>query len=237
MPGSTSLADYVSGVYGAVGLLLALRAAEQSGRGQSVDLGLYEGIFRMLDELAPAYARDGFVRTRMGADTVNAVPHSHYPTADGKWVAIAATSDKMFARLAAAMGRPELAAGGPYGKVAAREAAREDVNRLVAEWTGGLPQHEVLSRCAAEEVPSGPINNIADIFRDPQFAARGNLLRVVDDRVGEITIPNVVPLLSRTPGHVTHLGPELGAHNDEIYRGLLGLQAGDLAALRKDGVI
>ncbi len=237
MPGSTSLADYLSGVYGAVGVLLALRSAEQTGQGQVVDLGLYESMFRMLDELAPAYAKFGAVRKRSGAETFNSVPHSHYPTADGKWVAIACTNDKMFARFADVMGRPELANPDAFGKVETRLTQREEVNRLVTEWTRGRTQREVLDQCAAGEVPSGPIYNIAEIFQDPQFAARGNLLSVLDPRAGEIVVPNVVPRLSRTPGRVDHLGAALGAHNAEVYTGLLGLASTELDALKEDGVI
>jgi succinyl-CoA:(S)-malate CoA-transferase subunit A/succinyl-CoA:(S)-malate CoA-transferase subunit B len=237
MPGSTSLADYLSGVYGAVGVLLALRSAEQTGQGQVVDLGLYESMFRMLDELAPAYAKFGAVRKRSGAETFNSVPHSHYPTADGKWVAIACTNDKMFARFADVMGRPELANPDAFGKVETRLTQREEVNRLVTEWTHGRTQREVLDQCAAGEVPCGPIYNIAEIFQDPQFAARGNLLSVLDPRAGEIVVPNVVPRLSRTPGRVDHLGAALGAHNAEVYTGLLGLASTELDALKEDGVI
>jgi succinyl-CoA:(S)-malate CoA-transferase subunit A/succinyl-CoA:(S)-malate CoA-transferase subunit B len=237
MPGSTSLADYLSGVYGAVGVLVALRAAEQTGEGQVVDLGLYESMFRVLDELAPAYAKFGTVRQRSGAETFNSVPHSHYPTADGKWVAIACTNDKMFARLADVMGRPELSNPERFGPVQARLTHRAEVNQIVTAWTRGRSQRDVLDQCAAGEVPCGPIYNIAEIFQDPQFAARGNLLRVQDPRAGDVTIPNVVPRLSRTPGQVEHLGPALGAHNAEVYTGLLGLAPGDLDALREDGVI
>ena len=110
MPGSTTLADYLTGIYGAYGVLLALRVKERTGKGQVIDIGLYEPMFRFLDELAPVYAATGHVRERMGADTYNSVPHSHYPTSDGQWVAIACTNDKMFARLAETIGRPELAA-------------------------------------------------------------------------------------------------------------------------------
>ena len=88
-PGSATLPDYLSGIYGAVGALMALRVAERTGQGQYVDIGLYESVFRILDELAPAYAYRGYVRERMGPGTVNVVPHSHYPTRDGKWIAIA----------------------------------------------------------------------------------------------------------------------------------------------------
>jgi len=237
MPGSTSLADYASGLYGALGVLLALRVKERTGQGQVIDIGLYEPMFRLLDELAPAYARDGFVRPRMGADTVNAVPHSHYPTRDGKWVALAATSDKMFQRLAAAMGRPELAGAESFGLVARRVERRDEVNRLVAEWTGNLTRDEVLRRCAEEEVPCGPIYDIGEIFTDPQFAARGNLQTIKDARFGEITVPAPVPRLSKTPAKIEQLGPELGQHNAEVYGELLGLDAGELEELRGEGVV
>ena len=109
-PGSATIPDYMAGIYGALGTLLALQAREKTGRGQVVDIGLYEPIFRILDELAPAFQPTrAIVRQRMGPGTVNVVPHSHYPTKDGRWIAIACTNDKIFARLAEAMGRPELA--------------------------------------------------------------------------------------------------------------------------------
>jgi crotonobetainyl-CoA:carnitine CoA-transferase CaiB-like acyl-CoA transferase len=108
-PGSATIPDYMAGLYGALGTLLALQARQKTGQGQVVDIGLYEPIFRILDELAPAFQQTGFVRQRMGPGTVNVVPHSHYPTRDGRWIAIACTSDKIFARLAEAMGAPELA--------------------------------------------------------------------------------------------------------------------------------
>ena len=108
VPGSTSLADYMSGLFGAVGVMIALRHAERTGEGQIIDIGLYESIFRVLDELAPSYARSGYQRERMGPDTVNIVPHSHYETRDSHWVALACSNDRMWQRLARAMGRPEL---------------------------------------------------------------------------------------------------------------------------------
>lgn len=237
MPGSTSLADYLTGTYGALGVLIALRHRDRTGEGQYIDIALFEPIFRFLDELAPAYARHGYVRERMGADTVNVAPHSHYPTADGKHVAIACTSDKMFARLAEVMGRPELAGEGRYGKVAARLEERADVNRIVGEWTGSMSREEVLNKLKEGEVPSGPIYNIAEIFEDEQFAARGMLEKVMDERVGEITVPATLPRLSKTPGRIAHLGPPLAAHNDEVYGGLLGLSDEERSALRAEGVI
>ncbi|MFH3976531.1 CaiB/BaiF CoA transferase family protein, partial [Acinetobacter pittii] len=114
MPGSTSLADYLSGLWSAVAVMVALRVAEKTGRGQFIDIALYASVFRVLDEIAPVYERLGIVRSRMGADTITTVPHSHYETRDGKWVALACSSDKMFARLAKAMERPDLATDPRY---------------------------------------------------------------------------------------------------------------------------
>jgi crotonobetainyl-CoA:carnitine CoA-transferase CaiB-like acyl-CoA transferase len=237
MPGSTTLADFLTGIYGAYGVLLALRARDRTGEGQVIDIGLYEPMFRFLDEIAPVYAATGRVRERMGADTYNSVPHSHYPTRDGQWVAIACTNDKMFARFCEIIGRPELAREDRFGRKPARLEHRAEVNRIVSDWTSTLTREEVVAACAEGEVPCGPINSIADIFADPQFAARGDLLRVQDPRAGEVVVPAPMPFLSATPGRLRHLGAALGAHNEEVYRGLLGLGAEELAELKSAGVV
>jgi succinyl-CoA:(S)-malate CoA-transferase subunit B len=236
-PGSATIPDYLAGLYGAFGALLALRAREKTGRGQVVDIGLYEPIFRILDELAPSYALKGFVRERMGPGTVNVVPHSHYPTKDGRWIAIACTSDKIFARLAQAMGAPELAGEGKWGSFRQREAERDLVDAHVAAWTERYDRAELLRLCEAAQVPCGPVYAIDEIFEDPQYQARDNIVRVRDDRVGEIAIPNVVPRLTDTPGRVKWLGPPTESHNDDVYRGMLGLSSAEIEALRAGGVI
>jgi crotonobetainyl-CoA:carnitine CoA-transferase CaiB-like acyl-CoA transferase len=134
IPGSTSLADYITGAFAAIGTLLSLIARDRFSMGQVVDVSLYEGIFRMLDEMAALYARDGTVRERMGADTVNAVPHSHYETKDGRWIALACSSDKMFERLARVMNRFDLIAPDRFATVDQRVAHRDEVNGIVADW-------------------------------------------------------------------------------------------------------
>jgi crotonobetainyl-CoA:carnitine CoA-transferase CaiB-like acyl-CoA transferase len=107
-PGSATIPDYLAGLYGALGVMFALRARDMTGRGQFIDIGLYEPIFRILDELAASYHYNGYVRERMGPGTVNVVPHSHYPTKDGRWIAIACTSDKIFERLECCRKSPDL---------------------------------------------------------------------------------------------------------------------------------
>jgi crotonobetainyl-CoA:carnitine CoA-transferase CaiB-like acyl-CoA transferase len=236
VPGSTSLADYMSGMYGAIGALVALRAREVTGEGQCIDLALYESVFRVLDEIAPAFQKFGYVRERMGADTVNVCPHSHYETRDGKWIAIACTSDAMFVRLAEVMGQPELASARQYGPKDMRLGARDEVNAIVAKWVATLDLETVLARCAEGGVPASLIYSIADIFDDPQYRARGNI-RMTDSRAGEIAVPDVVPRLSATPGEIRWLGEGLGAHNEHVFRDLLGLKDADLREMRKEGVI
>jgi crotonobetainyl-CoA:carnitine CoA-transferase CaiB-like acyl-CoA transferase len=236
-PGSSTIADYMSGLFGAFGALLALEARRKTGEGQVVDIGLYESIFRILDELAPAFHLKGYQRERMGPGTVNVVPHSHYPTKDGRWVAIACTNDKIFERLARAMERPELAGDGRYGTIAKREAARAEVDGLVAEWTGARTRAEVIRICDEAQVPVGAVNSISEIFEDPHFRARENIAFVEDERVGEVAVPNVVPRLCGTPGGIDHLGVPLGAHVAEVLGGLLGLSKENIAALRERGVV
>ncbi len=234
--GSTSLADYMSGMYGAIGALVALQARQKTGLGQCVDLALYESVFRVLDEIAPAYQKFGYVRERMGADTVNVCPHSHYQTADGKWIAIACSNDQMFARLAEAMEQPEFASEAFYGEKERRLAARDDVNRIVAAWVSSLDHDAVLARCAEFDVPASLIYSIADIFRDPQYRARGNI-RMMDTRIGELAVPEVVPRLSETPGEIRWLGEGLGGHNAEVFNQLLGLNEEETTRLREQGII
>ena len=235
-PGSATLADYMSGMYGVIGVLLALRSRDRTGAGQVVDIGLYESIFRILDELAPAYQQGGFVRQRMGAGTVNAVPHSHYPTSDGRWLAIACTNDKIFERLARLMGRPELAGDGVYGTIARREAARAEVDAMVGAWTGGMTRAQVLEQCAEAQVPCGPVYSVDEIFDDPQYAARGNIA-TVPTRVGDMAMANVMPRLTGTPGAIDWAGKPLGSDNDAVFRDLLGLSEAEMTALRDKGVI
>ncbi|MFQ5764789.1 MAG: CaiB/BaiF CoA transferase family protein [Rhodospirillales bacterium] len=236
-PGSTSLGDYMSGLYGAIGVLLALRHRDATGRGQVVDIALYESVFRVLDEIAPAYAATGHVREPEGTGTLNACPHGHFPTGDGKWVAIACTTDKMFGRLCTAMGEAGLDMAEAWGEQGARLAARDEVNARVGEWTRSMDLGDLMATCLEHEVPAGPINTIADIFADPQFEARGNLFRTALPDLGEIVVPAVIPKLSETPGVIASLGPRLGEHNDEVYRGLLGLSADEIEALKEKGVI
>jgi succinyl-CoA:(S)-malate CoA-transferase subunit A len=217
--------------------MVALRHREKTGRGQVVDIGIYEAVFRQLDEIAAAYGLFGKVREREGSGSFVAVPHGHFCTSDNRWVAIACTTDKMFERLSEAMERPELASTGLYGDQRKRLAARDTVNEIVIEWVGSLPREEVMRRCLEKEVPIGQVNNIADIFEDEHFKARGNLARVEENGMGEVVVPGVVPTLSETPGRITNLGPTMGNATYEVLRELLDITPDEIKELRKHRII
>ena len=234
-PGSTSLGDYMTGMYGCIGIMMALRHRDATGQGQVIDAALYESVFRVLDELAPAYAAQGTVREPEGTGTLNAVPHGHFPCGDGKFLSIACTTSKMFERLTQAMGRADL--WDAFGDQAARLKNRDQVIEEVTNWCLSMTREQVMAACVEAEVPAGPINSIADIFQDPHFRARDQLVTVEDDEVGEVTIPGVVPKLSATPGRIRSLGPGLGASNAEVYGGLLGMSEDEIAELKGRGII
>ena len=238
-PGSTTLGDYLTGLYGCLGVLMALRHRELTGEGQYVDAALYESVFRCTDELAPAYSMFGQVRERHGPTHNDfACPYGHFPTKDSKWIAIACATDKLFERLASAMGRPELASSSLYGEQKTRLENRHDVNEIVRDWCGSLNREEILQRCFATGAPAGPLNNIADIFGDRQFHARRNLVAIDEPDLGEtIIVPSVIPRLSETPGEIRHLGPKLGQHTDEVLTGLLGLDEQKISELRRKRVV
>ncbi len=235
--GSTTLADYLSGLYGAYGILLALRVAENTGEGQTIDIGLHDGIFRFLDEIAAVYDKTGHVRERTGTETHSSVPHSHYPTKDGKWVAIACTNDKMFERLSKVLGQPELSDPKQFGLKKNRLANRNQVNGIVADWTSSYDREEVIRRCSDGDVPCGPICSIEDIFNEEQFWVRGTLTRVKDERLGDLAVQGPMPKLSETPGEINHLGTTRGRHNTEIFGGLLGFSEAELDGLDGEGVV
>ena len=236
LPGSATLADYAAGLYGAFATLAALRHRDATGQGQEIDVSLYESIFRFTDYLPLAHDALGIVRERAGSQA-HAAPHDHYPTSDDKWVAIACTSDRLFRRLAEAMGQPTWPDDPDYATMEARVAHRTDVDTRVSAWTSQHTQQALCRLLDDHEVPNSPIYSIADIFADPHYAARQTLTTVDDPVVGPVKVPSPVPRLSATPAEPPSPAPELGHHNHEIYADELGLTTSDLTQLHSEGVI
>jgi len=235
-PGTPTIPDYLAGVMGAFGALAAIHHRARTGEGQVVDVALYEPLLRMLDEVLPAFAAEGHVRERIGSGTEYVVPHNHYQARDGRWIAIACTNDRMFERLAGAIGDAALLAD--FASVKTRIARRAEVDGRVQAWVGARPADEALAILERAEVPSSPVNSVRDLFADPQVAARDNILSATTALGTLVRMAGIVPKLSVTPGRVDTLGPqEPGAHNEEVYGGRLGLGRQALAELRARGVI
>ena len=232
------ISDYLTGVFNALAIMIALYHRDvHRGGGQTADLALYESVFRILEHTLPAYDRLGVVRGREGNRLKNSAPLDNWETADGKWVCIIAAGDGLFPRLARALGREDLLAEPRFATMALRAEHGEEINGIVADWVKQRTAREVQDVLERHEVPFGVAYSVADIFADPHVAARGDIETVDDPTIGPVRMQGVYPRFSRTPGGVQRGAPQLGAHNDDVYRGLLGLGPDELAALRAEGVV
>ncbi|HEV7707483.1 MAG TPA: CoA transferase [Asanoa sp.] len=232
-----SLGDSLAAIHATLGTLVALHERERSGRGQVVDAAIYEAVLAMMESMLPEWQLTGYQRERTGPVLPNVAPSNVYPTRTGEDVLIAANQDTVFGRLAAVMKRPELTADERFATHSARGEFMAELDALIAEWTADQDPDELLETLHQGGVPAGRIYRAKDMFADPHFAAREAIVRLTDPALGEIAMQNVFPKLSATPGAVRSVGPALGASNDDIYRGLLGLGDDELSRLRAAGVI
>ena len=236
-----SLGDSLAAMFAVQGILAALYRRDAlggNGRGQVVDVSLMEASFALLESTVPEYDRLGIVRQPSGTGLKGVAPSNIFKSRDDTWVVIAANQDAVFRRLCGAMGRPELADDPRYATHLARGEHQEEVDGLVAEWAAQHDAHEIDRILNEAGVVCGPIYSIAEIFEDPQFRAREMLVEHVDPDFGPYVGPGIVPKFSETPGAIRWSGTwEEGSHNEEIYRGLLGLSASELDGLREDGIV
>lgn len=232
-----SLGDSLAATFACIGTLVALHHRERTGRGQVVDSAIYEAVLAMMESLVPEWQVAGYQRERTGAVLPNVAPSNVYPTSDGEAVLVAANQDTVFRRLAELMGRPQLAADERYATHGARGAQAEELDKLIATWTAEYEADDLLAMLAGGGVPAGRIYRAKDMLADPHFAARESIVRIAHAEFGDVAMQGVFPRLSGTPGSVRHAGPELGEHNDEVYRGLLGLGDEEFARLQAAGVI
>ncbi len=232
-----SLGDSLAAMFATLGTLVALHQRHRSGRGQIVDSAIYEAVLGMMESLIPEWQIAGYERQRTGPTLPNVAPSNVYPTADGEMILIAANQDTVFRRLASVMERPDLAMDERYATHGARGITMNELDGLIAEWSSQLQADDLLALLHEGGVPAGRIFRAKDMFTDPQFAARGSIVRLAHPELGEFAMHNVFPRLSETPGRVRHVGPTLGEHNEEIYQGLLGLSDDELSSLRAAGVI
>ncbi|MGH9844094.1 MAG: CaiB/BaiF CoA transferase family protein [Blastocatellia bacterium] len=234
-----SMGDTLAGLHAALGIMMSLyhRDAKGTGQGQMVDVAIYEACFNMMESLIPEYDKLGEIRERQGSKLSGIVPTNTYPTKDGKYIIIGGNGDGIFKRLMIAAGREDLANDPRLAHNDGRVAHEPMIDATLAEWTGNHTYDELFEALEKAEVPTGPIYNAADIVNDPHYQARG-MFEDADIGDGEtVKIPTFVPKLSETPGHTEWIGPALGAHNHEIYGGLLGMSEAEMARLQDDGVI
>ena len=232
-----SIGDALAGTFAAYGAMMAIHARERSGRGQVVDSAIYEAVLAMMESLVTEYTVAGYTRERTGSVLPNVAPSNVYPTGGGEQILIAANQDTVFRRLAEVMGRPELAEDPRYATHAARGEHQEQLDALIADWTATQPGAGLLARLEDHGVPAGRIYRAADMLDDPHFAAREAIVPVASRQFENLRMQNVAPRLSDTPGAVRWAGPELGAHNTEIYADLLGLDEAEIDQLRRDEII
>jgi formyl-CoA transferase len=232
-----SLGDTLASLYGTLGALIAMHHLEvNGGKGQYIDVALYESVFAIMESLLPEYTMQGFVRERSGASLPGIAPSNTYLCGDGKYVAIAGNSDGIFKRLTEAMGRPDLGADPALARNDGRAQQAERLDAAISAWTGRHTLEEVLAALDAAAVPAGRIYTAADIVADPHYAARGMIEHHTLADGTPIDLPGVVPKLSATPGGTRWVGPALGEHTEEVLLEI-GIDVERLAALRAAGVV
>jgi len=231
-----SIGDTLSALYGVIGAMIALEHRRKTGVGQVVDVALYESVFSVMESLLPEFDAFGAVRERTGSILPGIAPTSAYRCNDGSYVVIAGNGDSIFKRLCRAMGRADLADDPALAHNDGRAAKQAWLDDTIEAWTVTRAPDVVLAAMAAAEVPASKIYDIRDIVADAHYQARGMLREIRLEDGATLKVPGVVPKLSATPGNFTGGGPALGAHTDEVLRGL-GYDEARIAELRARGII
>ncbi len=232
-----SIGDSIAALWGVIGALMALRHREvNQGKGQIVDVALYEAVFAMMESMVPEFDVMGFVRERTGNIMPGITPSSIHTCSDGKAVQIGANGDAIFQRFMRAIGRDDLADDPTLADNAGRDTRRDELYALIDQWAASLPQDEVLKVLEQAEVPASKIYSAADMFTDPQYLAREMFLNATLPDGKAFKMPGIVPKLSETPGSADWTGPALGEHTDSILH-RLGYDETQIAELRGRGAI
>ena len=235
---SFSLADYIAGLYAAMSTMMALYHRDVlNGKPQEVDVSLYEGIFRMMEIHCADYHKNGIIRQRTPKLAGTSSPGGTYETKDGKWVVLVCSTDRTWEYLTVAMKRPDLLTNPLYDTMKNRVANDASLDVIVKEWIAGYNFTELKDIVDREGVPVNLVYSIEDCFNDPHYQARNNIVEMAHPTLGSIKMPGITPVFSETPGEIKWAGPELGAHNLEVYQELLGLNSADIAALKAEGII
>lgn len=232
------LADGVAGVFGALSVMIAVyeRDVVGSGQGQHIDLSLFEPLTRLLEGHVLEYSILNIIRERLGNSSLTSAPRNVYRTRDNTWVALSASAQPVFERLMHAIGRSDLLEDSRFVTNHDRIQNRDALDEIVSGWIHQRDRDAVIDELSTLGAAVGPIYNIAELLEDPHIKARGSFETHDDSDFGRVTVPSVVAKFSRTPGEITHLGPEKGASTDEILASL-GYDHRRITKLRDEGVI
>ncbi len=231
------LADMVAALAGAFGTMAALRHRDATGRGQMIDLALFEPLMAILGPMAADYRRSGYIWKRIGNRSHNSAPRNAYQTKDGRWVGVSCSTQASAEALFRALGLEHLINDPRFKDNNARLKHYDDLDKVLLEAFASRTLAELDAMGVTAGATAAPVYDIEQIMQDPQFKARGFFVEADDPDVGPIPLPAPVPRLTGTPGAIRWTGPALGAHNKEVYCGELGLTEPDLEALRRDKVI
>ena len=225
-----SLGDTVAGIHAALGVALAIIQRHQSGEGQVVDVALYESVFNLLEGIIPEFDGAGVVREPSGSTITGIVPTNTYLCGDQKHVVIGGNGDSIFKRLMTEAGRLDMAEDPELAHNPGRVIHQEKIDKALADWCAQHSSKDIIDTLEEARVPVGPIYSVQDMMDDPHYNARG-MFETVEIDGKPLKIPAIMPKLSRTPGETHWPGAAIGAHNDEILGGLLGLSNEEIAAL------
>jgi len=231
-----SIGDGIASLHGVIGVLMALHHKNQTGVGQVVDVALYESVFNMMESTLPEYGATGQVRERTGSNLTGIVPSNTYTSKDGMHIVIGGNGDSIFKRLMTTIARDDLGNDAALADNAGRAKRATELDDAIQAWCGAHEAQFLLKALNEAQVPNGKIYSIADIVQDPQYRAR-EMIQTVHLKDGmELKVPGVVPRLSKTPGRVNGVGPDLGEHNQSVLASL-GYTAQQIAALKANKAI
>ncbi|MAJ91901.1 MAG: CoA transferase [Rhodospirillaceae bacterium] len=232
-----SIGDSLAAMHACLGAMMALHQVHLTGKGQVIDASIYESVLNMMENIVTEYDVGDYIRERTGSFLPKIAPSNIYPTKDGIWLVIGANQDSVWARMADAMERPELATDERYATHGARGINQIELDELISAWTKSFSAADLEERLNEFGIPNGKIYRPPEMLVDPQFQARDSIVRVDHPEFGNIAMQNVTPRLSETQGGVRHPGPALGEHNDYVWGTVAGKSAEEISDLRDRGII
>ena len=232
-----AIGDQLAAMHACIGALMAIHARKRTGKGQVVDSAIYESVLNMMESLVTEHDVAGYTRERTGAIIPNVAPSNIFETKDHKMILIGANQDRVFSRLCDVMNRSELAKDDRYKSHTGRGKHQIELDELINQWTKTKNLSEVEHLCNQNGIPAGLMYTARDMINDQHFKERNAIIDIDHPDFGIIKMQNVAPKLSETPGKVRKVGPNLGEHNDYVFKDILNKKDEELEGLRKKGII